>query len=139
MKNYINLATSHSWNFWDRKVFITLYVKYFAISVPYIIIKYKLSQICAIFKIWNIVDTRIDNFYIIVNLVDIFYFQTEKDTRSDSSDETLSSTDESINANTPSKKQKSNKATTGNGVQYHEEHHLQNNHEKIQWYLYERI
>ena len=66
-----------------------------------------------------------------------FKFQTEKDTRSDSSDETLSSTDESINANTPSKKnnltkQKSSKATTGNSVQSNEDHHLQNNHEKIQ-------
>jgi len=63
--------------------------------------------------------------------------KTEKDTRSDSSDETLSSTDESINANTPSKKyietkQKSSKATTGNGVQMNDEHHIQNNHEKIQ-------
>ena len=67
----------------------------------------------------------------------LFIFQTEKDTRSDSSDETLSSTDESINANTPSKKyietrQKSSEATTGNGVQKNDEHHIQNNHEKIQ-------
>ena len=74
---------------------------------------------------------------IILLYISSFIFQTEKDTRSDSSDETLSSTDESINANTPSKKyietkQKSSKATTGNGVQKNDEHHIQNNHEKIQ-------
>jgi hypothetical protein len=63
--------------------------------------------------------------------------KTEKDTRSDSSDETLSSTDESINANTPAKrnnvtKQKINKASTGNSVQNGEGHQILNNHEKIQ-------
>ena len=93
-----------------------------------------LSIFIRVIPMWDLITIVISKIYCYIIH---FQFQTEKDTRSDSSDETLSSTDESINANTPSKKnnltkQKSSKATTGNSVQSNEDHHLQNNHEKIQ-------
>ena len=65
-----------------------------------------------------------------------YFLQTEKDTRSDSSDETLSSTDDSYtSSNTPDKKNtaRSNleNNATGNCVQNNTDH-LLNNHEKSQ-------
>ena len=65
-----------------------------------------------------------------------YFLQTEKDTRSDSSDETLSSTDDSYtSSNTPDKKNKARSNlennATGNCVQNNTDH-LLNNHEKSQ-------
>lgn len=62
--------------------------------------------------------------------------KTEKDTRSDSSDETLSSTDDSY-TNTPDRKNtlkrsEEDNATTGTLVNQDTDNHLLNNHEKFQ-------